>query len=395
MATVFPLEAGGLAHFHDSQGDPLQGGKIYFYETGTTTPKTTYSESTGTTANANPVVLDSRGEAAIYLLGDQAYKMVVKDSDDVTLYTRDPVWGLLDILSLNSENTISLLAAETLPTTSDQVVIRDVSEGANNRITLDNIRTALPIRGYIAGLTLSNNGSDATNDIDIAAGEATDTSVACVMRLSSSLTKRLDAAWSVGTGNGGLDTGAIANDVYHVWLIRRSDTGVVDALFSTSATSPTMPTNYDQKRRIGSIVRSGGSILTFSQLGDEFLITPVNAFNVSNPGTSAVSQTISSLPDGIKVIAILNLSLINLTDGGDIQVLFSSLDQSDVVPSSTIFSLRHQATGAGTDQHDSGQFQIRTNTSGQIRYRANGTVDADVSIVGTLIGWLDYRDKHA
>jgi hypothetical protein len=42
-----------------------------------------------------------------------------------------------------------------------------------------------------------------------------------------------------------------------MWLIRRSDTGVADVLFSASASSPAMPTNYDSKRRIGSEIRDG------------------------------------------------------------------------------------------------------------------------------------------
>lgn len=71
----------------DSNGDPLSGGKVYTYESGLTTPKTTYSNRALSSANANPVILDSRGEAAIFCRG--LFKIVVKDSNDVTLYTLD------------------------------------------------------------------------------------------------------------------------------------------------------------------------------------------------------------------------------------------------------------------------------------------------------------------
>lgn len=118
--------------------------------------------------------------------------------------------------------------------------------------------SAVP-KGYIYGLTLSNNVADPTNDMDIAAGEAADEGATpWIIILASTLTKRLDAAWAVGTGNGGLDTGAVGNNVYYVWLIQRSDTGIVDALFSLSSTSPTMPANYDRKRVIGSFARVSG-----------------------------------------------------------------------------------------------------------------------------------------
>jgi hypothetical protein len=109
--------------------------------------------------------------------------------------------------------------------------------------------------GLIWGLTMSN-GTDATNDIDITAGFATDSGNNQTIKLASTITKQLDATWTVGTNAGGLDTGSVANDTYHVFLIMRLDTGVVDALFSVSPTAPTMPANYTLKRRIGSFYRS-------------------------------------------------------------------------------------------------------------------------------------------
>lgn len=111
--------------------------------------------------------------------------------------------------------------------------------------------------GHLSGLALTNNGSDATNDIDIAAGTARDGSDIVNIVLASALTKQLDASWAVGTNQGGLDTGSVGNNTYYVWLIRRPDTGVVDVLFSLSSSSPTMPTNYTQKFVIGSFARSG------------------------------------------------------------------------------------------------------------------------------------------
>lgn len=69
----------------DLNGEPLASGKVYTYEVGTTTPKTTYQDAAGTVAHTNPIILDSFGEATIYISGDT--KFVVKDSDDVTIRT--------------------------------------------------------------------------------------------------------------------------------------------------------------------------------------------------------------------------------------------------------------------------------------------------------------------
>lgn len=81
--------AAPFSAFYNSNGSPLSGGKIYTYSAGTTTPKDTYTDSTGSTPNSNPVVLDSAGRAVIWLNG--AYKIVVKDSSDVVVWTTDNV----------------------------------------------------------------------------------------------------------------------------------------------------------------------------------------------------------------------------------------------------------------------------------------------------------------
>src|SRR3990172_1389967 len=153
---------------------------------------------------------------------------------------------------------------ELPPGANGEVIIYDDTQPGGGKT--DNLETALP-RGYIDGLILSNSAGDPTNDIDISAGVCRDISNTYNLARTTTLMKKLDEAFSEGSGFGGLDTGSIANTTYHVFLIKRSDTGAVDALYSTSATAPSMPANYDSKRRIGSIVRTGGAIKAFVQDG--------------------------------------------------------------------------------------------------------------------------------
>lgn len=76
--------------YFDSNGDPLAGGKLYFYDTGTTTLATTYSDSAESTANANPVVLDAAGrQPDVFYTG--SLKIVLTSADDAIIETRDPV----------------------------------------------------------------------------------------------------------------------------------------------------------------------------------------------------------------------------------------------------------------------------------------------------------------
>lgn len=132
--------------------------------------------------------------------------------------------------------------------------------------------TELQGQRYISGLILINNAIDFNNDIDVQIGEASDQTSLYRMRLTSIVTKRLDASWVVGSGNGGLDTGAKAiNSAYHVWLIQRLDTRVTDVLYSLSPSAPTMPANYTIKRRIGVVMTdAGGNIRQFWQSDNLF-----------------------------------------------------------------------------------------------------------------------------
>lgn len=78
-----------LAGLADNSGNPLNGGKVYAYAAGTTTPKDTFTDSTGTTPSANPIILDANGRKQAYAYG--AYKFVLKTSADVLIDTFDNI----------------------------------------------------------------------------------------------------------------------------------------------------------------------------------------------------------------------------------------------------------------------------------------------------------------
>ncbi len=242
--------------------------------------------------------------------------------------------------------------------------------------------------GYIYGLAVSNNVTDATNDLDIAAGAcraSPSSSVVANIDLSSALTKRLDAAWAVGSGNGGLDTGSIADTTYHVFLIRRSDTGVVDALFSASATSPTMPANYDSFRRIYSFRRISGAIWVIKQDGDQTMLSvPISNYNSGGAKASALPTL--SVPEGIEVEPILQLVHTQGTAGfSGVYFGGAAAGSANVIYLAT--SLASDIAGAGV------LIRGKTNTSRQVYHMvfvSGGTVTG--STVNT-VGWIDRRGQ--
>jgi hypothetical protein len=83
--------------FFDNNGAPLNAGKIYTYQAGSSTPLATYTSSSGLTANANPIILGTSGRPPndIWLLEGYFYKFILKDSADVTIQTYDNLYGII------------------------------------------------------------------------------------------------------------------------------------------------------------------------------------------------------------------------------------------------------------------------------------------------------------
>ncbi len=246
------------------------------------------------------------------------------------------------------------------------------------------------LRGYIGGLTLSNDAANPNTVLDIAPGMATSDDESVLIQLPSAFTKAL-SAWAVGTGKGGLDTGVVAaNTGYHVFLIERIDTGVVDVLFSLSATAPTMPSGYTKKRRIGWIKTNASSqIVAFSQNGDEFIwaapTLDVNALGV----VTTPSLTTMSVPLGIKVNAIIRGLVLIAAGATSGAFLINSPDETSTgadIPSSNI-----TLNVAAGENLAFGQMSVRTNTSGQIRMVSGTTSNIAVTVV--TVGWIDTRGR--
>ena len=83
--------------FFDTNGAPLNAGKIYTYQAGSSTPLATYTDNAGLVANTNPIILgtDGRPPNEVWLTDGYFYKFILKDSSDVTIQTYDNLYGII------------------------------------------------------------------------------------------------------------------------------------------------------------------------------------------------------------------------------------------------------------------------------------------------------------
>lgn len=101
-------------------------------------------------------------------------------------------------------------------------------------INLIDYRYSLPFPNAISGLLISNNG---LTSIDTSSGVCTDSTNAINIALAATMTKT-QASWAAGTGNGGLDTGVIANSTwYHFYVIHNATTNIQPACISRITTN--------------------------------------------------------------------------------------------------------------------------------------------------------------
>lgn len=84
--------------FFDNNGRPLVSGRLFTYQAGTTTKLTTYTSSTGLSSNTNPIILDYRGEANVWIPPNVAYKYVLAPANDTDPPT-NPIWTVDNLVS--------------------------------------------------------------------------------------------------------------------------------------------------------------------------------------------------------------------------------------------------------------------------------------------------------
>jgi hypothetical protein len=152
MAVNLSMLAGAGAQFFDNSGVILSGGLIYTYAAGTTTPQATYTTSSGSTAHANPIVLDSAGRipsgGEIWLTDAISYKFVLKTSAAVTIATYDNVTG-------NASGIVTSLAAS-----SGSSLVGYIQTGIGAVATTVQAR----LRQYFSVKDFGATGNGSTND---------------------------------------------------------------------------------------------------------------------------------------------------------------------------------------------------------------------------------------
>lgn len=431
------------------------GYKLYTYETGTTTPLATYSDTALSVANANPTIADSAGRFGDIFVNDlRLYKVVLKDADDNTIYTADPVdpkifsladfdprptsfWGTtagtadaftltadpdvsaysstqtfffachLDnnagatMAVINSEETLTALTLKKYDGAGSKVDLEDGDMQAGQTYMARNDGTDIIILGKNPATTTNQgvtylperitvaNGTDTDHDIDFSGGVANPDDGSRQFRVAA-LTKQIDSAWAEGDDAGGLDTGSVANDTtYYMFAIYNPTTATADYLFSTSSSSPTLPSGYTKQKRIASLITDGSSNIRtgkyyFNPDGTyrfeySSTITDVNITSVSTGSRTLYGLTVPS-----NFIARFTFRGFSQTTNSGTKIIYIT----DPNLSDTSTPTFQWTQGATEDASVVAYFECGINSLSQIGIKGNDS-DPDIDIFTR--GWIDYN----
>lgn len=275
----------------------------------------------------------------------------------------------------NASETIDTALSISLLPTQWAILICD---GSNWR----SLKTVAPVlSGYLFGCTLSRNTGTPNTKIDIQAGQACDGSGLAMMNLAAVATV------DTGTvGANGLDTGTLAaSKWYHVWVIGKLDgttAGFMDRA-DLAGLSPTLPTGYVFKRRVGSVLTSGSTqFIDFQQNGDNFRwsIPPLDGNNAAT--TSSYAALLISVPLGVVVEAWGN---VNSIGGVPLQIRPPFASDAAVTNSASPLA----TSGPPSAGFVGGKWLCRTNTTSQIQWASTSASNSYL----TTEGWLDTRGR--
>ena len=355
--------------------------------------------------------LDRNRESGAVLQGhtqaDRGFKHIISKTIFV-MNSYDTDNGFADIRLINCAGNVILDKPyfEEDTVTANKVSYNILTEGASTDIILADVQSH-GLASYVTAFTndesrltrgnapvrcdgfiMANNATDATNDIDVGAGIALDDTRLLQLKTSATIVKQIDVAFaeytSPGTASGGRDsadnlTGAKTFNVFMISGFGKP----AQPFFSTSLT-PTLPTGFTRKRRVGGVYWDGAAIKPFTQDGDEFIWATVHTDLAAGAwGNTAGLTTHSSLPTGVKVVAILR-AIFTSSAGTKYARIEDPAVTSAVISSgsATLVSV------AGSFNGVAGPLRIKTNASRQTR-----KISDDASGVGYIatLGWVDPR----
>jgi len=260
--------------------------------------------------------------------------------------------------------------------------------GATDTVQTSQYRDAVNLIAQTGRILLKNNISNPNTHLTAQAGSVWDSTNSYPMPNTADFTKRADAAWAVGSGNGGLPgTVTLPTDGWlHFFSIRKAD-GTIDFGWDDQLNASKLLTasGFTYYKRLGSTYFDGSqNIDKFYQIGDEFFY---NAAKFPLPLTISPSATRVNIPAKTPPDVITKAYIFaNITGSSTPTVDSGVVVSSNTIPGEfEVTKILGESSGLSVNL---GNYAILTDTVPEFEYRYSGAAPTNMEI-GT-IGYKEY-----
>lgn len=290
------------------------------------------------------------------------------NTGDQNLFGTIAVAGQSNVVADSTNDTLTLIAGSNVTITTN---------AANDEITIN--ATGVANTAAEAVLSTANNliiKRVSATGVDIDADRLQLFDADGIAKAFSAV----DLTIAITTpGLNGLDTGAEANATwYYLWVVGKSD-GSVGAVFSTSATSPTMPAGYTHKGRVGAIYNDGsGDLYQFYQRGRHVMQGRLSVL-AAGTSTSYATVSLATAVPPIATAVTIEVQLSVSSGSNDAQANVAA-EGSGTTASINVYVARAVVATTATNFH----IETLMSVAQQIAYFVSGT-NARVTLIVT--GW--------
>lgn len=166
------------------------GARVHIYQSGTTTPITTYTDGAMTSANANPAITNSNGEITVYAPTTNALRFLIKTSDDVTTIADiDPVYPTPILTGLTAGvsalNLLDSTQATAIYNSAGVLVLKSsvgVELSSNEPILDSNGANLLSFTSNTSAVNRVNIANAATAVAPVISAKGTDTNIGITLQ---------------------------------------------------------------------------------------------------------------------------------------------------------------------------------------------------------------------